>query len=112
MSSNASSPISGSRSSTPVASIRKRGCKSRIAAVTHHQGALQRVQLLASGEPLNRAHRASLRLHREHQANGDGVAIDQHSASPADAMLTTHMRAGQAALVADGIEQGPARLQP
>jgi len=27
-------------------------------------------------------------------------------------VLTTHMRAGQAAFVADGIEQGPARLQP
>jgi hypothetical protein len=43
-----------------------------------HEGALQRVQLLASGEPLNRADRASLRLHREHQAGADGVAVDEH----------------------------------
>jgi len=111
MSSNASSPISGSRSSTPVASIRKPGVQ-KPHLPPCHQGALQRVQLLASGEPLNRAHRASLRLHCEHQAGADGVAVDEHSASAADAVLTTHMRAGQAAFVADGIEQGPARLQP
>jgi hypothetical protein len=88
------------------------GAKAILHAVMHHQDPLQRVQLLTLREPLDRADRASLRLHREPQASADGVAIDQHSASPADAMLTTHMRAGQTAFVTDRIEKGATRLQP
>jgi hypothetical protein len=48
----------------------------------------------------------------KHQAGADALAVDEHSASAADAVLMAHMRVGQAAFVADRIEKGATRLQP
>ena len=49
-------------------------------------------------------------LHREHQAGAHRLAVDQHRAGAANAVLAADMRAGLAAILADGVDQRPARL--
>ena len=49
-------------------------------------------------------------LHREHQARAHGLAVEQDRAGAADAVLTTDMRPGLAAFVADGVDQRAARI--
>src|SRR5262249_33660667 len=54
----------------------------------------------------------ALRLHREHQAGAHRFAINDHRAGTADAVLATDMGAGLPAVVADGIDQRLAWLDP
>ena len=49
-------------------------------------------------------------LDREHQAGADRLAVEDHRAGAADAVLAADMGAGLAAVVADGIDQRLARL--
>src|SRR5262249_23249524 len=58
------------------------------------------------------ADRLALRLHGEHQAGAHGFLVEDHGAGAADAVLAADMGAGLAAVVADGIDQGAARLDP
>ena len=81
-----------------------------LQGVMFDEGALQRVQDTALRQPLDGADRAALGLHREDQAGAHRIAVEQYRARAADAVLATHMRAGQPAIVADRIEQGAARL--
>ena len=72
--------------------------------------ALQRVQRVALRQPLDGADLLAVRLHREHQAGAHRFAFDDHRAGAAHAMLAADMRAGEPAFVADGVDQGAARL--
>ena len=71
---------------------------------------LQRMQGVAIGEPFDGANFLALGLHAEHQAGADRLAVDQHGAGAADAVLTAEMGAGQPAIVAQHVGQRPARL--
>src|SRR5438105_1209385 len=71
---------------------------------------LQRVQLVASGEPLDSAHAGTLGLHCKHQAGAHRLVVDQHGAGAADAVLAAEMRAGEAAILAQRIGQAAPRL--
>ena len=71
---------------------------------------LQRMQLAAVRQPLHGAYLLALRLHREHQARAHRLAVDDHRAGAADAVLAADMRAGLPAIVADGVDQRLARL--
>jgi hypothetical protein len=71
---------------------------------------LQRVQLIAGGEPLDSAHPRTLGLRREHQAGAHRLVVDQHGAGTADAVLAAEMRAGEATILAQCVGQGAPRL--
>src|SRR5215210_560009 len=72
--------------------------------------ALERVQAGVAGEPLDGGERAAVRLDREHQAGADGLAVELHGAGAADALLTAHLRAGEAGAMPDEVRQQRARL--
>ena len=76
------------------------------------EGALQRVQLVAIGQSLDGADRLAVGLHGEHQAGAHGLVVDDHGAGAAHAVLAADMGAGLAAIVADGVDQRFARLDP
>src|ERR1700730_3595135 len=69
------------------------------------------MQGLTVREPLDGANGTALRLDGKHQAGADRLAVEQHGAGAARAVLAARMRAGQAAFFPDRIEQGAARLQ-
>ena len=75
-----------------------------------HEGALQRVELVAVGQPFDGADLSAVGLHREHQAGAHRLAVDQHGAGAAHAVLAADMRAGLPAILADRIGQRAARL--
>ena len=75
------------------------------------EGALHGMQRITRRQPLDGADRGALRLHRKDQAGTHRLAIQQHRAGAAHPMLAPHMRAGQAAFLADRVEQNAARLQ-
>src|ERR1700737_3843477 len=62
-------------------------------------------------EPLDGANGTALGLDGKHQAGADRLAVDQHRAGAAHAVLAAHLRAGPAAFFADRIDQRAARLQ-
>ena len=62
------------------------------------------------GEPLHGTDLAALRLHGEQQARAHRLAVGQHGASAADAVLAPEVGAGQTAVLAQSIGQGLARL--
>jgi hypothetical protein len=70
---------------------------------------LQLLQLLRIGQPLDRVHAAAVRLHREHQAAAHDVAVHAQRARAAHAVLAADVRAGEAELVAQEIDQVLAR---
>jgi hypothetical protein len=82
-----------------------RRAEAALHPVVRDERALQRRQIGSRGEAFDRADRKVLRLHREHQASANGFTIDENRAGAADAVLATHKRAGQAAIVADHVEQ-------
>ena len=49
-------------------------------------------------------------LHGEHQAGAHRLAVEQHRAGAADAVLAAGMGAGEPELLAQAVEQGLARL--
>ena len=75
-----------------------------------HEGALQRIEFVAVGKAFDGADLLALRLHREHQTGAHRIAVHQHRAGTADAVLAADMRAGLTAILADGIGQRAARL--
>src|ERR1700686_89575 len=64
---------------------------------------LQRVHLPDAAEAFDRLDAAAVGLPREHQASTRAVAIDQHGAGAADAVLAADMGAGQAQRVTQEI---------
>ena len=72
---------------------------------------LHRVQLVRPcASPSTVRMCAALGLHGEHQAGAHRLAVDQHRAGAAHAVLAADMRAGEAAIVADGVGQRAPRL--
>jgi hypothetical protein len=90
---------------------KSRRAKSALQAMVIDESLLQRMQLVAGRQALDRAYLFSLRLDGKHQAGADHLAINDHSAGTADAVLAADMRSGLPAFVADGIDQSAARLQ-
>ena len=68
---------------------------------------MQRVVL---GEAFDRADLSAVRLHGEHQARAHRLAVDDHRAGAADAVLAADMGAGLPAILADGVGQRTPRL--
>jgi uncharacterized protein YoaH (UPF0181 family) len=60
---------------------------------------------VVSGETLDRANIAAVRLHGEHKARPYRVAIDDDGAGAADTHLASDICSGQAQLMADEIRQ-------
>ena len=72
---------------------------------------LHRMQRLGVGaEPSIVVDLGAVGLHREQQARAHRVAIEQHRAGAADALLAAHVGAGQAEVLADEVGQQLARL--
>ena len=103
--------MSGSRSSTLTASIRKPGVqKPHCSAVMVHEGLLHRMQFVAVGEALDGADRLAVGLHGEHQTRAHRFAVDEHGARAADAVLAADMRAGLPTVLADGVDERAPRF--
>ena len=66
---------------------------------------LQVGDLPAVGDALDRDHLGAVGLHRQHQAAAHDRAVDPHRAGAADAVLAPDMRAGEAELGAQEIDQ-------
>ena len=64
---------------------------------------LQRMEFLAFGKAFHRAHLLALRLHREHEAGAHRLAVEEHGAGAAHAVLTAEMRTGETAILAQRI---------
>ena len=62
------------------------------------------------GQTFDGADGAAFRLHGEHQAGADRLAVEQHRAGAADAMLAADMGSGLAAIVTDRVDQRAARI--
>ena len=74
------------------------------------EGALQALELLRVGEALDRLDGAAVGLHGEHQAAAHDVAVHAHGAGPAYAVLAAEVRAGEAELLAQEVDEMQARL--
>ena len=74
------------------------------------EGALQIGDRTGIRQALDGFHVRAVALHREGQAAADDLAIQQHRAGAAHAMLAADMTAGQRQIVAQKIDQCPARL--
>ena len=74
------------------------------------EGVLQRVQARAvARQSLDGVHPAAVGLHGEDQAGARGLAVDQHGAGPAGAVLAAQVRAGEAEVLAQQIREEHAR---
>src|SRR5215510_9350379 len=89
-----------------------RRAEAALQRVMRDEGALQWMQIVRRAESLDGTDVLILRLHREHQTRAHRFAVDDHRAGPADAMLAADMRAGLPAVLADGIDQRLAWLDP
>src|SRR5208282_400519 len=81
-----------------------------LQAVMLHEGALQRIELVAVRQAFDRADLLAVRLDCEHQARTQRLAVDEHRAGAADAVLAADMRARLTAIFADRVSQSAARL--
>ena len=63
-------------------------------------------------EPSMVVMRVAVRLHREHQARAHRLAVEQNGAGAADAVLAADMRAVEAEMVAQAIEQRASAARP
>ena len=71
------------------------------------KGLLKRVKAtVLLGEPLDSSYGSAVRLHREHQATINAMAINKYRAGAARAGLTTQVGTGQAELIAQAIGKG------
>ena len=75
-----------------------------------HEGLLHRMQFVVLRQAFDGANLFARRLHGEHQAGAHRLAVDDHGAGAADAVLAADMGAGLAAVLADGVGQRAARL--
>src|SRR5712691_2437375 len=66
---------------------------------------LQRLQLAGIRKALDGVHPTAVRLHGEHQAAAHDVAVDPHGACAAHPVLATDVRAGEAQLIAQEVDE-------
>src|SRR5262245_8060138 len=71
---------------------------------------LQRVQLAVRGEPLDRRDGRSVGLHREERAGLRAAAVDENGAGAALCGVAADVRAGQAQLFAEEVDEQDARV--
>ena len=73
-----------------------RGAEAALQTVRLPECLLQWIErAVGRRETLDRRHRAAFRLHGEHQAGADRLAVDEHRARAADTVLATHVGAGE-----------------
>ena len=87
-----------------------RRAEAALQAVIVDKGLLQNRQLAVGRKALDRRHLAVVRLHRKHQARARRVAVDQHRAGAAHAVLAAEMRAGEVEFVAQEIGERQPRI--
>ena len=88
-----------------------RRAEAALQAVTILERRLHRMQLaIGRGEPFDRGYLRAVRLRGEYRARLDRVAIDQHRAGAALTGVAADVRAGQAEVIADEIDQQRARI--
>src|SRR5439155_13743720 len=75
------------------------------------ESVLQRVQLAAGGHPLDRPHAPSRAGEAEHETGEHGRAVDQHGARAALTQLAAVLRAREAQVLAQHLEQGLVRRE-
>ena len=80
-----------------------------LQAVVLPEGLLQRMQHAVLHQALDRRDLGAVGLHREHQARAGRLAVDQHRARPADAVLAADVRAGEPQVLAQEVDQQLAR---
>src|SRR5688572_19384104 len=71
---------------------------------------LQRRQRVVVGKPLDRDHLGAFRLRGQHQAGAHGVAVDDHRAGAADAVLAADMGTSEPQMMTQAIGERGARL--
>ena len=76
-----------------------------------HEGRLQRMQIVAQRQPLDRGDGLAVMHHRKRQAGIDAASFDQHRTGAALAMIATLLRACQREVFAQDIEQCRAGIQ-
>ena len=81
-----------------------------LQAVILAEGLLHRMQLLAVGEALDGEHVGAVRLHRQHGAGLDRLAVDMDDAAAALRGVAADMGAGQPQDLAQELDQQRARL--
>src|SRR6185295_4954015 len=81
-----------------------------LAGVAEDEGVLQVADFFGVGEALDGLDTGAVERSRQHQAAAHDAAVDPHRAGPADAVLATGVRAQQAELEAEKIDQVLARL--
>src|SRR5262245_5382238 len=74
------------------------------------EGLLQGIELADATKAFDRLDRAAIGLHRKHQARSNAVAIDQHRAGAANAVLAADMRTGEPERLAQEIGEQQPRL--
>ena len=89
-----------------------RRAEAALGGVARGERDLQIGQCSAVGQPFNRIDPLAVRLHREHQATAHHLAVDQHGAGAAYAVLASQMRARELQLFAKEVRQMLARLDP
>src|SRR5262249_30850187 len=86
------------------------GAEAALLGVGGDEGGRDGVEPVALGERLGGADGLALGLEREHGAGVDGLAVDQDGAGAASAAVADALAAGDVHEVAQGVEQGDARL--
>ena len=82
---------------------RSRACRSRIAVRARPGTPLDRVQLAVDGEALDGRDLGAVGLHGEHETRPHGVAVEQDGARSAHAVLAPEVRAGEPAVLPQGV---------
>ena len=83
-----------------------------LEAVVVDEGLLHRMQdAVRASQALDGGDRLALHRHRQGQAGQHSASIDVHGAGPALALVATLLGAGQAEMLAQGVEQGGARIE-
>src|SRR5262249_21964924 len=83
-----------------------------LEGVVVDEGLLHRVQRpVGRGESLDGGHGGALRRHRQGEAGQYPAAVHQHRAGPALPVIAALLGPGEAEMLAQGIEQGGARIE-
>ena len=115
----AAAVIAGEMLADPLAGPARPRCFKQILRGHQHSGraiaALQRVavaksglqigDLAAVGQPLDGLNGRAVRLHRQHQAGTNDLAIDAHRARAANAVLAADMGSGQLQMLAQEVRK-------
>src|SRR5262245_35831932 len=74
------------------------------------EGLLQRAQAVGPTDPFHGEDLRGVGAGGEHETGPDGLAVDEHGARAAHAVLAADVRAGEAQGLADHVDEQPARL--